>query len=102
MAGAVWVRGDQGRCLTRWGPGAGEQEFAKTRDGLGAFLTYADNAAVGYFKKQGFSAAITLPREKVSLPQPCNPLDPAKAPTPARAPTCDTRGFPPRSLMTSC
>ena len=41
------------------------QEFAKTRDRLAAFLTYADNAAVGYFKKQGFTAAITLPRERV-------------------------------------
>jgi histone acetyltransferase len=26
------------------------------------FLTYADNYAVGYFKKQGFSKEITLPR----------------------------------------
>jgi hypothetical protein len=41
------------------------QEFAKTQDRLAAFLTYADNAAVGYFKKQGFTAAITLPRERV-------------------------------------
>lgn len=26
------------------------------------FLTYADNYAVGYFKKQGFTKEITLPR----------------------------------------
>lgn len=26
------------------------------------FLTYADNYAVGYFRKQGFSKEITLPR----------------------------------------
>ena len=44
------------------------QEFAKTQDRLAAFLTYADNAAVGYFKKQGFTAAITLPRERVRPP----------------------------------
>jgi hypothetical protein len=41
------------------------QEFAKTQDRLGAFLTYADNAAVGYFKKQGFTAAVTLPHDRV-------------------------------------
>jgi histone acetyltransferase len=27
------------------------------------FLTYADNYAIGYFKKQGFKREITLPRE---------------------------------------
>lgn len=26
------------------------------------FLTYADNYAVGYFKKQGFTADLTIPR----------------------------------------
>lgn len=40
------------------------KEFAKSKDRLGAFLTYADNAAVGYFKKQGFSPSVTLPRDK--------------------------------------
>mmetsp|Transcript_35389 Transcript_35389/g.56546 ORF Transcript_35389/g.56546 Transcript_35389/m.56546 type:complete len:781 (-) Transcript_35389:34-2376(-) len=28
------------------------------------FLTYADNYAIGYFRKQGFTKAITLPRER--------------------------------------
>lgn len=28
------------------------------------FLTYADNYAVGYFRKQGFSKEITLPRAR--------------------------------------
>eukprot|EP01102_Stenamoeba_stenopodia_P021193 TRINITY_DN846_c0_g1_i4.p1 TRINITY_DN846_c0_g1~~TRINITY_DN846_c0_g1_i4.p1 ORF type:complete len:821 (-),score=182.47 TRINITY_DN846_c0_g1_i4:4-2397(-) len=28
------------------------------------FLTYADNFAIGYFKKQGFTKTISLPREK--------------------------------------
>jgi len=28
------------------------------------FLTYADNYAIGYFKKQGFSKALLLPRER--------------------------------------
>lgn len=36
------------------------KEFARTRDGLSHFLTYADNNAVGYFEKQGFSKTITL------------------------------------------
>ena len=29
------------------------KEFARTRDRLSHFLTYADNNAVGYFAKQG-------------------------------------------------
>lgn len=28
------------------------------------FLTYADNYAIGYFKKQGFTKEITFPRDK--------------------------------------
>jgi len=28
------------------------------------FLTYADNYAIGYFKKQGFSKTVSMPREK--------------------------------------
>jgi len=28
------------------------------------YLTYADNFAVGYFKKQGFSVTVSMPREK--------------------------------------
>jgi histone acetyltransferase len=31
------------------------KEFARTKDGLTHFLTYADNNAVGYFAKQGFT-----------------------------------------------
>ncbi|KDQ57812.1 hypothetical protein JAAARDRAFT_130557 [Jaapia argillacea MUCL 33604] len=34
----------------------------ETYPGMNHFLTYADNYAVGYFKKQGFSKDITLPR----------------------------------------
>ena len=37
------------------------KERSKTR-GLRFFLTYADNHAKGYFRKQGFSADVTLPR----------------------------------------
>lgn len=32
--------------------------------GIHNFLTYADNFAVGYFRKQGFSEILTLPRER--------------------------------------
>ncbi|EJU04407.1 hypothetical protein DACRYDRAFT_76862 [Dacryopinax primogenitus] len=32
--------------------------------GINHFLTYADNYAVGYFRKQGFTKEITLPRER--------------------------------------
>jgi len=39
---------------------------ARDQDGLGALLTYADNNAVGYFAKQGFTKEISLPRERVS------------------------------------
>ena len=49
------------------------QEFAKTRDGIRYFLTYADNAAVGYFLKQGFTKEPTLDREVVSLST-CTPM----------------------------
>ena len=38
------------------------------QDGLEYFLTYADNAAVGYFEKQGFTKEVTMPRERV---RPC-------------------------------
>jgi len=33
-------------------------------DGLTNFLTYADNYAIGYFKKQGFSKTIAMPTER--------------------------------------
>ena len=32
------------------------------REGVEYFITYADNYAVGYFKKLGFSKAISMPR----------------------------------------
>ena len=32
--------------------------------GLQYFLTYADNNAIGYFKKQGFNMALKMPMEK--------------------------------------
>lgn len=42
------------------------QEYAKSQDQLTHFLTYADNNAVGYFSKQGFTKEITLDKEWVS------------------------------------
>ncbi len=36
-------------------------------DKLQYFLTYADNNAVGYFSKQGFTTGITMPKEQVFL-----------------------------------
>ncbi len=41
------------------------QEYAKKKDNLEYFLTYADNNAVGYFTKQGFTKDITMPRDRV-------------------------------------
>eukprot|EP00878_Enallax_costatus_P006283 GHUV01006587.1.p1 GENE.GHUV01006587.1~~GHUV01006587.1.p1 ORF type:complete len:451 (+),score=121.80 GHUV01006587.1:320-1672(+) len=38
--------------------------FARDKDNITHFLTYADNNAVGYFTKQGFTREITLPRER--------------------------------------
>lgn len=40
------------------------KEFARTIDKLTHFLTYADNNAVGYFEKQGFTREITLERDR--------------------------------------
>ena len=34
------------------------------QEALDYFLTYADNYAIGYFKKQGFSKVISMPRER--------------------------------------
>ena len=34
-------------------------------DNMECFLTYADNNAVGYFSKQGFTKEITFDRERV-------------------------------------
>lgn len=39
------------------------KEHARTQDKLSHFLTYADNNAVGYFAKQGFTKKITLPKD---------------------------------------
>jgi histone acetyltransferase len=39
------------------------KEYAR-KQGLTHFLTYADNYALGYFKKQGFSSVVTLPKER--------------------------------------
>ena len=36
----------------------------KAHPTINYFLTYADNYAVGYFKKQGFTKEISLPRER--------------------------------------
>ncbi|CAK0784458.1 hypothetical protein CVIRNUC_007662 [Coccomyxa viridis] len=38
--------------------------YARERDHLTHFLTYADNNAVGYFAKQGFTKEITLERKR--------------------------------------
>jgi len=40
------------------------QEYACREDKLSHFLTYADNNAVGYFMKQGFTKEITLEKER--------------------------------------
>lgn len=34
------------------------------KDGLEYFLTYADNYAIGYFRKQGFTKQVTMPKER--------------------------------------
>ncbi|GMH37399.1 hypothetical protein BSKO_05272 [Bryopsis sp. KO-2023] len=39
------------------------KEYAQTQDNISHFLTYADNNAVGYFLKQGFTKEITLHRD---------------------------------------
>lgn len=44
------------------------QEYARAKDSLTHFLTYADNNAVGYFSKQGFTKEITLDKERVGIP----------------------------------
>ena len=38
--------------------------YARDKDACEYFLTYADNNAVGYFSKQGFTKGITMPRER--------------------------------------
>jgi len=39
------------------------KQIAK-KDGIEFFLTYADNYAIGYFKKQGFQRTVTMKRER--------------------------------------
>ncbi len=48
------------------------KEFARTRDRLTHFLTYADNNAVGYFEKQGFTKEVSLPLEQWQVCTPCH------------------------------
>lgn len=40
------------------------KQLARDKDGCEYFLTYADNAAVGYFSKQGFTKAIHMPKDR--------------------------------------
>mmetsp|Transcript_67362 Transcript_67362/g.179840 ORF Transcript_67362/g.179840 Transcript_67362/m.179840 type:complete len:382 (+) Transcript_67362:95-1240(+) len=40
------------------------KHLSREMDGLDHFLTYADNFAVGYFKKQGFHQSITMERSR--------------------------------------
>lgn len=40
------------------------KDYARDRDHLTHFLTYADNNAVGYFEKQGFTQEVTLEKER--------------------------------------
>lgn len=44
--------------------GSGHPTVVKPSEGLQFFLTYADNFAIGYFKKQGFSKTMSMPRER--------------------------------------
>jgi hypothetical protein len=41
------------------------QQCAKERDNLSFFLTYADNNAVTFFAKQGFTTEVTYSRDQV-------------------------------------
>lgn len=40
------------------------KDYVRNTSKIEHFLTYADNYAVGYFKKQGFTKNITLPKEQ--------------------------------------
>jgi histone acetyltransferase len=40
------------------------KHYAREKDGMEYFLTYADNAAVGYFAKQGFTKYQTMPKDR--------------------------------------
>lgn len=52
------------------------QELAKQHDKLTFFLTYADNNAVTFFAKQGFTTEVTRPREQACPPK--TPLAPER------------------------
>jgi histone acetyltransferase len=41
------------------------KHYARLHDGCEYFLTYADNNAVGYFSKQGFTKSPTMPKDRV-------------------------------------
>jgi len=43
------------------------QQFAKEKDNLSYFLTYADNNAVTFFAKQGFTTEVTYSKDQVRL-----------------------------------
>ena len=40
------------------------KRYARDMDACEYFLTYADNAAVGYFSKQGFTKYLSMPRDR--------------------------------------
>ena len=56
IASGDQVRGKGTRLMNHF------KEYCK-KEGIKYLLTYADNFAIGYFKKQGFSAEITLPTQ---------------------------------------
>ena len=58
VAAAEQVRGFGTRLMNHC------KAFAAARDNLSYFLTYADNNAVGYFAKQGFTKKVTAPRSR--------------------------------------
>lgn len=37
-------------------------KYRAAQTGIEYFITYADNYAIGYFKKQGFTKAINMPK----------------------------------------
>lgn len=42
------------------------QDYVRASTGIHEVLTYADNLAIGYFEKQGFTSEITLEEKKWS------------------------------------
>eukprot|EP00388_Colpodella_angusta_P002151 GDKJ01006933.1.p1 GENE.GDKJ01006933.1~~GDKJ01006933.1.p1 ORF type:complete len:734 (-),score=135.48 GDKJ01006933.1:47-2248(-) len=49
---------------TKTSRGGGACVKVSPHEGLQYFLTYADNFAIGYFKKQGFSKVVSMPKER--------------------------------------